>query len=86
MIGPGAVAVVVERAAARAICRLIALSAGPSTSLALAKSSACVISRGPLSSAIAASVTGLVTGASLTGVMSRLAVVATGAATPSLTA
>ena len=50
------------------IARLTAVSAGPSTSLALASSSACVISRGPLSSAIAASVTGLVTGASFTGV------------------
>ena len=64
----------------------MALSDGPSTSEALASNSAWVISRGPLSSAIAASVTGVVTGASLTGVMSRLAVVATGAAMPSLTA
>ncbi len=69
-----------------AIARLMAVSDGPSTSEALASSSACVISRAPLSSAIAASVTGVVTGASFTGVMSRVAVAATGAATPSVTA
>ena len=65
------------------------MSDGPSTSVALANSSACVISRAPLSSAIAASVTGVVTGGtlvSLTGVMSSVAVVATGAAMPSVTA
>ncbi|MNF98713.1 hypothetical protein D3C84_815840 [compost metagenome] len=56
-----------------AICRLVALSAGPSTSLALASSSAWVMTRAPLSSAIAASVTGAVVGASLTGLMSRVA-------------
>ena len=60
------------------------MSAGPSTSLALASSSAWVISRAPLSSAIAASVTGVVVGASLTGVMSRVALPATGAAMPSV--
>ena len=48
---------------------------------ALASSSACVIRRAPLSSAIAASVTGAVVGASFTGVISSVAVVATGAAT-----
>ena len=53
--------------------------------MALASSSAWVISRAPLSSAIAASVTGVVAGASLTGVMSSVAVVATGAAMPSVT-
>ena len=41
------------------IARLIAVSDGPSTSVALAKSWACVISRAPLSSAIAAKVTGV---------------------------
>src|SRR6185503_419941 len=51
------------------ICRLTAVSDGLSTSLALASNWACVIRRGPLSSAIAASVTGVVTGASLTAVM-----------------
>ena len=44
-----------------------------------------MISRAPLSSAIAASVTGVVVGASLTGVMSRVALAATGAAMPSVT-
>ena len=64
----------------------MALSDGPSTSVALTKSSAWVIRRGPLSSAIATSVTGVVTGGklvSLTGVMSSVALVATGAAMPS---
>ena len=69
-----------------AIDRLIAVSAGPSASEAFASSSACVMRRGPLSSAIEASTTGVVTGESFSGVMSRLAVVATGAAMPSVTA
>ena len=47
------------------IARLIAVSDGPSTSVALAKSWACVISRAPLSSAIAAKLTGVLVGASL---------------------
>jgi len=46
-------------------------------SLALASSSACVIRRAALPSAMAASVTAVVVGASLTGVMSSEAVPAT---------
>ncbi|MNT95787.1 hypothetical protein D3C72_2377350 [compost metagenome] len=53
--------------------RLVAVRVGLSMSLALASSSAWVIRRTPLSSAIAVSVTGAVVGASLTGVMSRVA-------------
>ena len=46
--------------------RPVAVKAEPSTSLAFASSCACVMRRAPLSSAIAASVTGVVTGASFT--------------------
>ncbi|MCY1226079.1 hypothetical protein D9M72_382980 [compost metagenome] len=59
------------------IVRPVAVSVGLSMSDALARSSDWVISRPPLSSAIAASVTADVVGASLTGVMSRLAEPAT---------
>ena len=45
----------------------------PSTSLALANNWFCVIVRTPLSSIIAASITGVVVGASLAGKISRLA-------------
>ena len=45
--------------------RPVALRLGPSMSLALANSSAWVMTRAPLSSAIGASVTGVVVGASL---------------------
>ncbi|MNR41986.1 hypothetical protein D3C85_1604530 [compost metagenome] len=55
------------------MARLLAVRLGPSTSLALASSSAWVMTRAPLSSAMAARVTGpLTTGASLTGVIVRL--------------
>ena len=56
----------------------------PSTSAALPISSAVVITRRPLSSAIGARVTGVVVGASLTGVRSRVALPATvrGSAVP----
>ena len=82
-IAPGAVPLSTSVPLPDEIARLIAVSDGPSTSVALARSWACVISRAPLSSAIAAKVTGVVTGASFTGVMSSVALVATGAATPS---
>jgi hypothetical protein len=59
------------------MARFTAVRVSPSTSVALAKSSAWVISRGPLSSAIAASVTGVVTGASLTGVTMIVVVLVT---------
>ena len=48
----------------------VAVSGSPSMSLALTSSSAWVMSRGPLSSAMGARVTGAVVGASLTGVTS----------------
>ena len=59
------------------IVRPVAVSESPSTSAALASSSAWVMIRGPLSSAIGVSVTGVVVGASLTGVISSVAVPAT---------
>ena len=62
----------------------VAVKALPSTSVALARSSACVIRRTPLSSAIAVNVTGVVVGASLTGVMSSVAVPATLSATSAI--
>ena len=67
-----------------AMARPVAVSDGPSTSDALASSWAWVMRCEPLSSAIAASVTGVVTGASLTGVMSSDAEPLTlfGSATP----
>ena len=55
----------------------VAVSGSPSMSLALTSSSAWVMSRGPLSSAMGARVTGAVVGASFTGVMSRSALPAT---------
>ncbi|MCY1301496.1 hypothetical protein D9M70_511100 [compost metagenome] len=66
------------------ICRSVAVRAGPSTSAALASNCAWVIRRAPLSSAIAVRVTGVVVGASLTGVISRLALPAA-LSEPSLT-
>ena len=54
-----------------------AVKASLSMSLALARSSACVIRRAPLSSAIELNVTGVVVGASLTGVISSVAIPAT---------
>ena len=57
-----------------AIASPATVSGSPSTSFAFASSSAVVIVRGPLSSAIAASVTGLVVGASLTALTTRFAV------------
>ena len=62
-VGPGAVVVVDQRAAAGGDRQARSPSAvALSTSAALASSSACVISRAPLSSAIAASVTAAVVG------------------------
>ena len=55
------------------ITKPVAVSAEPSTSLAFASNSACVIIWLPLSSAIAVSVTGVDAGASLTAVISKLA-------------
>ena len=62
----------------------LTVSRFPSTSVALPISSAVVITRTPLSSAIGARVTGVVVGASLTGVSSRVALPATlrGSAAP----
>ena len=57
-----------------AIVRSFAVRASFSMSVALASSSACVIRRIPLSSAIGVSTTGVVCGVSLTGVMSSVAV------------
>ena len=57
--------------------RPVAVSESPSTSLALASSSAWVMVRAPLSSAMAVKTTGVVVGASLTGVMSSVALAAT---------
>ena len=54
--------------------RFVALSGPPSLSLALASSSAWVIVRALLSSSIEVSVTAAVVGASLTGVISSVAV------------
>ena len=59
------------------MARLLATSVLLSISPALPSSWAWVMTRAPLSSAMAASVTALVVGTSLTGVMSRLALPAT---------
>ena len=55
------------------IVKPVAVSAGPSISPALASSSAWVMVRAPLSSAMAVKVTGVVVGASLTGLTVILA-------------
>ena len=57
--------------------KLTAVNASPSMSLALLNNSAWVMTRTALSSSIAAKVTGLVVGASLTGLMSSVAVART---------
>ena len=51
--------------------RLLTVSVSLSSSLALPSNSAAVMTRTPLSSAIAVNVTSLVVGASLTGVISK---------------
>ena len=57
-----------------AIVNPVAVKASPSASLAFARSSARVIRRAPLSSSIGDNITGIVVGASATGVMSSVAV------------